>query len=108
MAGVAPRADPAKKQAAPFQPSWKIWRAYLRSNAAEIRKQSGFEEIAAAVDRLAGDAEAVYRDLEDLEHRLTALEDKMIAIARTRQTEEELLAGPPRTRSAASRRIAAK
>jgi hypothetical protein len=33
----------------------------------------------------------MYGDLEDLERRLTALEDKMIAIARARQTDEELL-----------------
>ncbi len=34
----------------------------------------------------------MYGDLEDLERRLTALEDKMVAIARTRQTEDQLLA----------------
>ena len=41
---------------------------------------------------MATDAEALYCDLEDLERRLTALEDKMVAIARTRQTEDQLLA----------------
>ena len=45
-----------------------------------------------SVDRLATAAEAMYRDLEDLERRLTALEDKMVAIARTHQTEDQLLA----------------
>jgi hypothetical protein len=89
MAGVAAPPGSRKEQAAPF--SLPELEAYLRSNVAEIRKRSGYEEIADAVERLAGDAEAVYRDLEDLERRLTALEDKMIAIARTRQTEEQML-----------------
>ena len=89
MAGVAAPTGSRKEQAAPF--SLADLEAYLRSNVTEIRKQTGYEEIADAVERLAGDAEAVYRDLEDLERRLTALEDKMIAIARTRQSEEQLL-----------------
>ena len=90
MAGVARPAASRKPPAAPF--SLEELQAYLRANVAEIRKQPGFEEIAASVDRLASDAEAMYGDLEDLERRLTALEDKMVAIARTRQTEDQLLA----------------
>jgi hypothetical protein len=87
-AGVArPSRKPA---AAPF--SVEELQAYLHAKFAEIRKQPCFEEIAASVDRLATDAEVMYRDLEDLERHLTALEDKMVAIARTRQTQEQLLA----------------
>jgi hypothetical protein len=89
MAGVVPRAGSRKEQAAPF--SLEDLESYLQSNVAEIRKQIGYEEIAAAVERLAGEAQTVYGDLEELERRLTALEDKMTAIARTRQTDEELL-----------------
>jgi hypothetical protein len=89
MAGVAPPAGSRKEQAAPF--SLADLESYLRSNATEIRQQTGYAEIADAVARLAGEAETIYRDLEDLERRLTALEDKMIAIARARQTEEDLL-----------------
>jgi hypothetical protein len=89
MAGVAPAPGSRKEQAAPF--SLHDLEAYLRTNVTEIRMQTGYEEIADAVERLAGEAESVYRDLEDLERRLTALEDKMIAIARTRQTEEQML-----------------
>jgi hypothetical protein len=40
---------------------------------------------------MASQAAALFHDLEDLEQRLTALEDKMIALARLRQTEEDLL-----------------
>jgi hypothetical protein len=89
MAGVASPPGSRKEQAAPF--SLDDLEAYLRTNVTEIRKQTGYAEIADAVERLAGEAETVYRDLEDLERRLTALEDKMIAIARTQQTEEQML-----------------
>jgi hypothetical protein len=89
MAGVAQPAGPRKEAAAPF--SLEELEGYLRSNVAEIQKQAGYEEIAAAVQRLAGEDVERYADLEDLERRLTALEDKMIAIARTRQTDDELL-----------------
>jgi len=88
MAGVAP-ARGSKESAAPFDV--EDLEQYLRENAAQIRKQPGFDDIAAAVDRLASETAALYRDLEDLEQRLTVLEDKMIALARSRQTEEDLL-----------------
>jgi hypothetical protein len=80
----------SRPASAPF--SLEELQGYLAANVAEIRKQAGFEEIAASVDRLATDAEAMYRDLEDLERRLTSLEDKMVAIARARQTDDQLLA----------------
>ncbi len=43
------------------------------------------------MERLAAESDALYGDLEELERRLTALEDNTIAIARTRQTDEDLL-----------------
>jgi len=89
MAGVAPPAGARKESAAPF--TLDELDAYLRQNAEEIRKQTEYSEIAAAVERLAENSAELYRDLEDLERRLTALEDKMIAMARARQTDEDLL-----------------
>jgi len=89
LAGIAAPAGARKEQAAPF--SREDLEVYLRANAAELRKQPGYAEIADIVERLAAEADAIYRDLEDLERRLTALEDKMIAIARARQTDAELL-----------------
>jgi len=89
MAGTAPAARARKEISAPF--SLLELETYLKANVAEIRKQAGFEEIAQAIERLAIDATRLYGDLEDLERRLTALEDKMIAIARSRQTDEDLL-----------------
>lgn len=89
MAGVASASRTRKEAPAPF--SVEELEAYFRSNAAEIRKLNGYAEIAAALDRLADGVTAHFADLEDLERRLTALEDKMIAIARSRQTDDDLL-----------------
>ena len=89
MAGVVQPPRSRKQAEAPF--SLAELETYLHRNADEIRKQSGYEEIAVSVDRLAAEAASHYDDLEDLERRLTALEDKMIAMARSRQTEEALL-----------------
>jgi hypothetical protein len=88
MAGVAP-ARGHKESSAPFR--LEDLEKYLRENSAQIRRQPGFDDIAAAVDRLASQAPDLFHDLEDLEQRLTALEDKMIALARSRQTEEASL-----------------
>ena len=88
MAGVAPTRG-RKESAAPF--TLEALEGYLAANAQQIRKQSGFDDVATSVDRLASQAAALFHDLEDLEQRLTALEDKMIALARSRQTEEDLL-----------------
>jgi hypothetical protein len=64
---------------------------FLNTNAAELRKLSGFEEIASALEKIAAEAGTHYTGLEQLEQRLTVLEDKMAAIARATQSEEDLL-----------------
>ena len=64
-------------------------RGYLERNAAAL--PAGYEEIAASLGRVAADVEQHFADLEALEQRLTVLEEKMVAAARTRQTEEEML-----------------
>ena len=86
MAGTAPR-RPAKQVSAPF--TLEELNAYLRENATAVRRQTSYEEIAAALDRLAANSEEQYGDLEQLELRLTALEEKMIAIARAGVSEEK-------------------
>ena len=86
MAGAA-RPAVRREAAPPF--SLEDLHAYLEANAAAV--PAGFEEVRAALTRLAADAEAQYADLEDLERRLTVLEEKMIAAARTRQSEEDML-----------------
>jgi hypothetical protein len=92
MAGNAPAAA-AKTAAAPFE--LDDLRAYLAHNAATVRRAAKppFEEIAAALDRIGAEAAEHYQHLEDLERRLTSLEDKMIAAARTLESEEDVLAG---------------
>jgi hypothetical protein len=87
MAGVAPPPT-AQESAAPF--TLQALEGYLAANAEQIRRQEGLADIVAAVEHLASGAAALYRDLEDLERRLTALEDKMIALVRSRQTDEQL------------------
>jgi hypothetical protein len=88
MAGVAQPARNPRESSAPF--TLEELRGYLARNAVDLGGLTGFEEISASLARLADDAESAYRDLEQLEQRLTALEEKTIAIARARQTEEEL------------------
>jgi len=87
MAGAQPAAAP-KEVEAPF--SLDELRNHLARNADDLRAKSGFEEIAGALERLAAVAESQYSDLEQLEQRLTAMEEKMIALARGAQTEEDL------------------
>jgi hypothetical protein len=86
MAGQVPAT--ACKEAAPPFPLDDL-RAYLEGNAAALPADYG--EIAASLRKLATEVEQHYHDLEALEQRLTVLEEKMIAAARSRQTEEALL-----------------
>ncbi|HUK15030.1 MAG TPA: hypothetical protein VLW65_01390 [Bryobacteraceae bacterium] len=86
MAGAAP-ARRTREAPPPF--ALDDLRAYLEANAAAL--PSGFDETAASLRRLAGEAEQHYADLEALEQRLTVMEEKMIAAARARRSEEELL-----------------
>jgi hypothetical protein len=85
MAGaIQPRREPAPP---PFP--LEDLRSYLEGNAAAL--PPAFTEIADSLRRLAHEVEQHYGDLEGLEQRLTVLEEKMIALARSGQTEEESL-----------------
>ena len=91
MSGVA--APPSGRPAvAPFE--LDALQAFLTQCAAALRAtgEAAYDEIASVLSQLAAEAEAHYQDLEDLERRLTALEDKMIAVGRSRQSEADLLA----------------
>jgi hypothetical protein len=91
MSGVAPP-QPGRPAAAPFE--LDELQAFLTQCAAALRAtgEPAYEEIASVLSKLAAEAEAHYQNLEDLERRLTALEDKMIAVGRSRQSETDLLA----------------
>jgi hypothetical protein len=87
MAGTA--RPKARNETAPPFPLDEL-RAYLERNAGAL--PPAYAETARSLLRLATEVEQHYADLEGLEQRLTVLEEKMIAAARTRQSEEEMLA----------------
>jgi hypothetical protein len=74
-----------KEASAPF-PIEDV-RAFLKRNAETVRK-AGHEEIAASLESL--DLDTLYTDLEQLEQRLTSIEEKMIARLRSAASEEQL------------------
>jgi DNA repair ATPase RecN len=65
-------------------------RGHLTKAAAALRANSSLQELAVTLESLAADAEAQIQRLEDLERRLTTLEDKIVAILRAGQTEDDL------------------
>jgi hypothetical protein len=81
-AGTPAKAREAK---APFAPD--DVREFLARNATALRK-AGHEDLAASLEAL--DVDALYSDLEQLEQRLTALEQKMIGRLQAAATEDEL------------------
>ena len=63
---------------------------HLRAAAARITLPD-LKSTRAALEQILAEAETHYSQLEALEQRLSALEDKMIATARARQTDQDLL-----------------
>lgn len=65
---------------------------YLRGNAGPLKQkaQPALQEIAASLERLAGEAAGYVLNLEELEQRLTVLEEKMIATLRVTASEEAM------------------
>jgi len=80
---------PGARNAQPF-PEEDL-RRYLAENAEAVR-QNGVPELAGIAGSLETLAAETHPDLEALEQRLTVLEQRMIAVARARETEEEALA----------------
>jgi len=86
MAGSG-QAAPRNAAAPPFEA--EDLRSYLAGNAGAL-SAAGFPEIAAALEKLGGEAGQHLGDLEQLEQRVTALEEKLVATLKSRQTDEEL------------------
>jgi hypothetical protein len=87
MAGTV---QPSKRRDAAPPFTAEELRAYLAGNA-EAARLAGYAEAAQSLERLAAEAERHHGDLESLEQHLTVIEEKLVAEARTRQTEEQLL-----------------
>ncbi len=85
MAGGAP----ATRREPPPPFSLEDVRAHIARNAAALRG-AGQPELAESLENL--NLENLYRDLEQLEQRLTAIEEKMIARARASASEDALFA----------------
>jgi hypothetical protein len=78
----------------PLKPPFELadLKKYLLANAAKLRAQNEpFHGIAESLEVIALDAETHYGDLEQLEQRLTVLEEKMSSIARSTQSDEAML-----------------
>jgi hypothetical protein len=78
---------PAKSSAAAAPFSLDDVRAHITRTAALLRK-TGLEDLAGSLETL--DLDALYGDLEQLEQRLTVIEEKMIARLRSAATDETL------------------
>ena len=83
----APHARSARSPRRPFR--WTT--CALTSKAMPPPCRPNTTKLAASLRKLAADVEEHYHDLEGLEQHLTVLEEKMLAAARTRQTEEQML-----------------
>lgn len=67
-------------------------RSYLSGAAESVRRnpEQAFQFISSSLENLALEAEAYLNNLEDLESRLTALEEKLVSTVRMLQSDEEL------------------
>jgi hypothetical protein len=64
--------------------------AHLRRGAAALRAAQGYEAIAESVESILADLAEHFKDIQQLDQRLSALEDKMSAIARAQLADEDL------------------
>lgn len=83
---LAGTAQPRRESPAPF-PADDL-RAYLLTNA---RATAAYPDIAASLESLAASADQHLNNLESLEQRLVAMEEKLIATIRAQLTEAQLL-----------------
>ena len=88
----ASQTGPPERHAPPF-PDDQIVR-YLEANSAVIRATGvpEFASVADTIDQIISEIPLASADLETLEQRLTILEQRLTAFARTKQTEEQSLA----------------
>jgi flagellar motility protein MotE (MotC chaperone) len=85
---------PARKSGQPLTAPFAVEEIsrHLNTCAAQLRARSEgtLQEMAASLEALAAEAANYISDLAELEQRLTALEEKMVAVLRASQTDKEL------------------
>ncbi len=89
LAGALPPAS-GLQTAPPF--SLDELRSFLSANASRLDALADYAGIAVTLRELHEQADTHYSNLEDLERRLAALEDRMIGLARSQQSDEAVLA----------------
>lgn len=65
-------------------------RTHLERAVATLKAVDGYGEVAASIEQILATVETHFSNLEELDQRLTALEDKMAAVARTRLSDDDL------------------
>jgi hypothetical protein len=80
--------SPAAEDANPFQP--EAVSRHLSAVLEKLRALDGYQEPADSVERILADLNAHLRRSEELEQRLSAIEDKIAALAKTRLSDEAL------------------
>ena len=90
-AGTGEPQEAGREEEQPFAP--EALRSFIEGNSAAIRGTgvAGFEPVASSLDQILGELAELSKDPEKLEERLTVLEQKLIALARTRQTDQQAL-----------------
>jgi len=93
-AAAMANAGPTGAASAPAQAPYSAGElaAYLRGNASPLKQKQApvFAELAASLDGLADAATDYVLNLEELEQRLTVLEEKMVAAVRLTATDEAM------------------
>jgi hypothetical protein len=84
---------PSPSERGPEEPPFPIEnvRAHLERARDALHSAAGYDEVAASLGEILSTLEARFADLQELDLRLTALEDKMAALARARLADADLL-----------------
>jgi hypothetical protein len=90
-AGTGGRGESTREEETPFDP--EALQSFIESNAAAIRATgvADFEPVASSLDQILSELADLAKDPEKLEERLTVLEQKLIALARSRQSDQQAL-----------------
>jgi hypothetical protein len=90
----AAQRSPSRSAATPLEPPFTSdqLRTHLETSAAALRQKPEplFHELASSLDALAAHAPDHLQRLEDLERRLTAIEEQIVALLRTLATTDDL------------------